>query len=256
MRKSSVMQSRFVIGLILLAISWDNFAAAEYRSTRFNSGEQQVALIELYTSEGCSSCPPADRWLSSLKSDPGLWRDFAPIAFHVDYWDYIGWKDRFARAKFSQRQRRYAEEGGARTVYTPGFFMNGKEWPGWFRDKQLDIEKIRVGELNVWLEGDLIAARFGVDDTDHGELSIHVAVLGLNLESRVNAGENDGRTLRHDFVALSVVTVALQPVEGGYEAILQLPDIRNGPQSQALVAWVSEAGRQAPIQAVGGFLPN
>ena len=57
----------------------------------FSSGEQHVALIELFTSEGCSSCPPADHWLSALKSEPGLWKDFVPVAFHVDYWDDIGW---------------------------------------------------------------------------------------------------------------------------------------------------------------------
>lgn len=72
------------------------------------SGEERVRVIELFTSEGCSSCPPADAWLSGLMDDPGLWNSLIPVAFHVDYWDHIGWKDRFSDAAFTERQRRYA----------------------------------------------------------------------------------------------------------------------------------------------------
>src|SRR5688572_1610666 len=95
---------------------------------RLQSPAQQVHLLELYTSEGCSSCPPADRWLSDLKDDPGLWKNFVPVAFHVDYWDHLGWKDKFARAAHTSRQRRYADEWGANTVYTPGLVLDGAEW--------------------------------------------------------------------------------------------------------------------------------
>ena len=75
----------------------------------FTSGEQQVSLIELYTSEGCSSCPPADRFVRSLGKQDGLFSAFIPLAFHVDYWDYIGWADPYASPAFSERQRRYAQ---------------------------------------------------------------------------------------------------------------------------------------------------
>src|SRR5437867_10582189 len=74
----------------------------------FQSQQNRTALLELYTSEGCSSCPPAEAWLSKLKDAPGLWRDFVPIAFHVDYWDSLGWKDPFAIKAYSERQRDYA----------------------------------------------------------------------------------------------------------------------------------------------------
>jgi hypothetical protein len=86
---------------------------------RFQSSAKQVALIELYTSEGCSSCPPAEAWLSQLKADPGLWTSFVPIAFHVDYWDNLGWRDRFAAEKFTARQRAYAVEWSGDSLYTP-----------------------------------------------------------------------------------------------------------------------------------------
>src|SRR6266436_651609 len=75
---------------------------------RFQSNAKQTALIELYTSEGCSSCPPAEAWLSQLKADPRLWKDFVPLAFHVDYWDYLGWRDPFASKEWTARQYRYS----------------------------------------------------------------------------------------------------------------------------------------------------
>ena len=92
----------------------------------FQSGELQTTFIELYTSEGCSSCPPADRWLSQLKDDPTLWQDKVPIAFHVDYWDYIGWKDSLALPGNTQRQGQYKAENKIGFVYTPGFVINGQ----------------------------------------------------------------------------------------------------------------------------------
>src|SRR5213083_577539 len=97
----------------------------------FQSSGKQTALIELYTSEGCSSCPPAETWLSRLKESPGLWKDFVPVAFHVDYWDYLGWRDPWAAKEFSDRQRAYARSWRGGAVYTPGFVLNGKEWRDW-----------------------------------------------------------------------------------------------------------------------------
>ena len=120
------------------------------KAQTFESGNKPVSLIELYTSQGCSSCPPADRWLSSLNDDENLWSKFVPMAFHVDYWDYIGWKDPFASKEYSQRQRRYAGEYGESTVYTPGVRKNGAEWRLWrfFGDPEskqdIDSGNIRI----------------------------------------------------------------------------------------------------------------
>ena len=97
---------------------------------RFGSGPQQTALIELYTSEGCSSCPPAEAWLSRLKDNPGLWKQFVPIAFHVDYWDRLGWRDRFSSQRWTERQRRYASLWESESVYTPAVVVNGREQRG------------------------------------------------------------------------------------------------------------------------------
>src|SRR3989442_5219435 len=93
----------------------------------FTSGNERVSLVELFTSEGCSSCPPADSWLSGLCEDAGLWKRFVPVAFHVDYWDGLGWKDRWASPEFSTRQRTYAAAWRSGSVYTPGVDLNGQE---------------------------------------------------------------------------------------------------------------------------------
>ena len=117
-----------VLGLCVSLVMSTHAMQSHAASLSVKSPATQVDLIELYTSEGCSSCPPADRWVSSLQNEPGLWRDFIPVAFHVDYWDYIGWPDRFASPAFTARQYVYAQQQSMRTVYTPGFFNNGKEW--------------------------------------------------------------------------------------------------------------------------------
>src|SRR5260370_30783575 len=93
----------------------------------FESPERQTVLLELFTSEGCSSCPPAESWLSQLKQKPGLWSDFVPVAFHFDYWDYLGWRDRWASQQFSDRQRGYASSCSNHSVYTPRFVLHGNE---------------------------------------------------------------------------------------------------------------------------------
>jgi hypothetical protein len=80
-----------------------------------------VVVVELYTSQGCSSCPPADEFLAELARDPMV----IPLALHVDYWDYIGWADSFADPKFTARQKAYARANGSRTIYTPQMIVGG-----------------------------------------------------------------------------------------------------------------------------------
>ena len=94
----------------------------------FQSGPAATALIELYTSEGCSSCPPAERWLSELKTDKALWTAFVPVAFHITYWDDLGWPDAYAKPAFTQRQRDYASAWNSPSIYTPEFVYQGREW--------------------------------------------------------------------------------------------------------------------------------
>ena len=247
------MHARYILFLFVLAAAQLTAAPAP-TAIEFDSGSHRVALIELYTSEGCSSCPPADRWLSRLDGDGGLWRDYVPVAFHVDYWDYIGWQDRFASADFSARQRRYAAEGGVRVVYTPGVFLDGKEWRGWQRGYAPTTRRGRAGDLSVTVDGDRVTVHF--DGPGDDRLLVHVALLGMRLETEVRAGENRGRRLRHDFVALDVESAPLAGTTGDFAATLPMPASDIDAPETALVAWVSTARAQAPLQAVGGRLPN
>src|SRR5882762_404748 len=119
----SCMRLFSLLGLALLVSARGN--AGEQH---FSSGPARCSLIELYTSEGCSSCPPAERWLDALREDTGLWRDFVPVEFHVNYWDRLGWPDRFATHEFTQREYAYASAWGSGSVYTPCFVRDGAEW--------------------------------------------------------------------------------------------------------------------------------
>src|SRR5262249_36121801 len=115
----------------------------------FQSGETQTTLLELFTSEGCSSCPPAEKWISNLRSNPDLWKKVVPVAFHVDYWDHLGWRDPFSKQEFTERQRSYAATWGGDSIYTPGFVVNGREWRGWFGGPSLPAAPEKVGVLRV-----------------------------------------------------------------------------------------------------------
>ena len=136
-------------------------ANAEASAKTIQSTAKQVALIELYTSEGCSSCPPADKWLTSLKSSPDLWTQWVPVAFQVDYWNYLGWDDAFAKPAFSNRQRLYNRQQSIST-YTPGFIVDGREWRGWFRGKSLEGAKFsdEPGVLKATIEGEQVSVEF------------------------------------------------------------------------------------------------
>jgi hypothetical protein len=220
-----------------------------------DSGADLVQLVELYTSEGCSSCPPADRWLADRKHSTGLWRRFVPVAFHVDYWDYIGWTDRFASPLYGLRQQRHVRAGGLGQVYTPAFVVHGEEWRGWFRHREIAAaEHDSPGPLVLEII-DRARARvtFRPRRPATVELYATVAVLGFDLFTEIEAGENRGRRLNHDFVVLGTREVPM-PGEGGrYAADLELPEPAAPAGRYAYVAWVSAGDAPAPLQAVGGW---
>jgi hypothetical protein len=175
------------------------------------SGAQTAALVELYTSEGCSSCPPADRWLSTFSRVVGN-GDVVPVAFHVNYWDYMGWKDVFADARYTERQRDRAAAAGARQVYTPQVVVGGRDFPGWrsAQSAAKAFDAIRAKLAPVVID---LAARIAPDGSLTAEveasakaslarsnLALITVVTQNGLASRVTAGENRGEKLQHDFV--------------------------------------------------------
>jgi hypothetical protein len=168
----------------------------------FESGPKKVQLPELFTSEGCSSCPPAEASLSRLVNDARLWREFVPVAFHVDYWDRLGWRDPFASVDWTKRQQTYAENWQAEIVYTPAFVLNGREW----RNANVPSATELPGVLKIEMRGDnIVDVNFAPANGTSGEFEVYLARLGFGINVNVRAGENNGRSLRHDFVVLSLV---------------------------------------------------
>ncbi|HSH97019.1 MAG: DUF1223 domain-containing protein [Methylophilaceae bacterium] len=176
------------------------------------SGKEHVPLLELYTSEGCSSCPPAEQWLSSINSAGYSLDKVVPLAFHVDYWDYIGWKDRFAKAEYSARQNEVASMGNSRFVYTPQVVFNGSDFRGWQQNSRfnqsindqlkqparanlsLNIEPNASGDLSLKVSAQTLQAN------DSKNADVFIAIYENKLSSQVNAGENSGQKLDHDYV--------------------------------------------------------
>ena len=235
--------------------AWSRQPGSTPPATTFESGDTQSSLIELFTSEGCSSCPPAEKWLSALKSNPDLWKKTVPVAFHVDYWDRLGWRDRFAKPEFTARQQRYAAIWGGDSVYTPGFVVNGKEWRDWFGGNSIPASSTRVGVLRVSLgDGEELTATFVPDTTRQRALALNVALLGNDLESDVKRGENSGRKLRHDFVVLQLAKSEMTNQGNLWTGTVLLSSNAGTDKATALAAWVKSGETAPPIQATGGWL--
>jgi hypothetical protein len=213
------------------------------------SAAEQSILIELYTSEGCNSCPPAERYLNSYTDHEDLWSKYIPVAFHVDYWNDLGWKDRFSSAQYSQRQRRYATVKRQRTVYTPAFMVNGENWRPGFYNAGIDVKQSKVGALKLVIENGQVQGHFMALGGATEPAVLNLALLGMKLESRISAGENRGKHARHEFVVLS----HQQYSSSSNQWRVPLPAYQGDEaMSFALVGWVSRPGDPSPVQAVGG----
>jgi hypothetical protein len=213
----------------------------------FSSGENRVHLLELYSAEGCSSCPPAEAWLGELRDAPGLWRDFVPVSFHVDYWDRLGWRDRFANKAYTARQYAYADRWHSENVYTPEFVLDGAEWRT-RSNSGLIFPAEKAGVLSV------VCANNGtcqITFAASSDYEAHAALLGGGITSTVRAGENRGQTLRHEFVTLALKSALLN--HGSIE--LKLPRVADaGITRHALAVWITKRSELAPVQATGGWL--
>lgn len=215
----------------------------------------RVHLLELYTSEGCDSCPPAERWLSGFTDDRRLWREFVPVAFHVDYWDDLGWKDSFDSHAYTLRQQDIAARAGDSVVYTPQFVLDGADWRNWFNHRPLSLpDPVRAGALSLSADGRSVRVHFAPDARTAQHLEAHVVLLAFGVNVHVGAGENAGAALSHDFLVVGHGQAALDPEGGGYGAAVLLAPASVKASRYALAAWVSQVGDPEPLQAVGGWL--
>jgi hypothetical protein len=263
--------SNWQLAVALLAVTGNVGAAAA--SCRAVSPAHTVALVELYTSQGCSSCPPADQWLSQLSSRQ-LQSNAVPLALHIGYWDYIGWKDPFARKEFNNRQQQLAARNGSDRVYTPEVFVGGAELADWNRPSHFTAALAAVNSqparANIELQAQWVAAAASHDTTAQrlavqvrwsAEPSVKDAQLLLAVKRNgyvtdVRAGENRGERLRNDHVVrawggpfdltrqplMTELAVPVAPGDATLVAIAQ--DGRSGAVLQALELGLAACGAE------------
>jgi hypothetical protein len=234
--------------LATVAAALSSAQAASTAPCEVRAGVKPPVVVELYTSEGCSSCPPADRWLSTLNDQPNI----LPLAFHVNYWDRLGWQDRFATPATTQRQHQVRDVLNGQYVYTPQVVLNGQDHKGWFRQSPAALNQAATSAtqmtptLKLSREGNKVTADVGAA-TGAASLAGYWAVLQDGLTSKVTRGENAGETLTHDHVVSLYQPVAAWTAQHPQQLQLNLPV---GPQFDALrVAFVvTKANLVQPVQ--------
>ncbi|MBC7500508.1 MAG: DUF1223 domain-containing protein [Herminiimonas sp.] len=199
--------NRLILSTVVAAIAAAPLSPVLAAACSKQSPAHTVALLELYTSEGCSSCQAADRFVSGLLK-PGMTLDqVVPLSLHVDYWDYIGWKDVYARAAFTERQRWLSALAGSRTIYTPEVFVGGRESRDWAARSGVMAAVRRTNDRPAQAD---VAITLGTPTTAGLPVEINaraaqsgnlfIALYENGLVSKVAAGENSGTELRHDHV--------------------------------------------------------
>ena len=215
---------------------------AHAQACRAESGAQVPVVVELYTSEGCNSCPPADRWLSSLKDKPGV----LAAAFHVDYWDRLGWKDRFGDPRHSARQAQQQAAAGARFSYTPQVVVNGRDWRRW-PDLPPPASNA-TARLSMQRVGEQVELQVQPLHDTRARWALWWAVLEDGHTSEVKAGENHGVTLRHDHVVRLDGRVA--PFTGAWMRRIDAPLRGEGGRIPRVIAVLTDAATGATVQAL------
>lgn len=208
------------------------------------SGTAMPTVVELYTSEGCNSCPAADKWLASLKDKPGVVR----LAFHVDYWDRLGWKDRFADPAYTRRQHEVMRDSGARFVYTPQVIVNGADYRGWPALPGGNAPSATVS-ITLTRDGGAYVAQLVRGSGAPQRLAAYWAVTEDGHVSNVKAGENRGATLHHDAVVRDYLAV---PAVGATAPLRFEPrPVQGKAGDRHVLLVITDADSGKPVQAVG-----
>ncbi len=252
------MNSRAFAICAIVAVSSTALPATSFAACETRSGPKTAALVELYTSEGCSSCPPADRQLSRLREALDPTAEVIPLALHVGYWDYIGWKDPYAQAAFGERHRWLVHVNRHQTVYTPHFFVGGTE-----RSLSADALREEVRRLNarpaeaeirvqasVAPSGALTLSADATARVGANPAALYVAITESGLVSKVTRGENAGVTLAHDHVVREWIgPIRLSGGAARVQRDIALPTAWNRAQLE-LVAFVEDERTGSVLQAV------
>ena len=226
----------YLCAALILIVTGAGFAFTQFRDAPAETPASGVALIELYTSEGCSSCPPADMLAARIQRE---YRDRQVyiLAYHVDYWNRLGWKDAFSSPDYSARQRKYA--GYLHTtdgVYTPQAIVNGKtqfvgsDQPAMYRAVN---EALRPGGRTTLTLDHLISDKaqarlqYHISGTIAKNTLLMLALVQKHAETKVKAGENAGRTLAHINIVRKLQTIPLGDIPDG-AVMLKLPQTVTG----------------------------
>ncbi len=205
-----------------------------------------VTVLELFTSQGCSSCPPANRFVRELSKVD----DVLALSYSVDYWDYLGWKDTFGKPEFSARQRTYGKQFGGK-VYTPQMVVNGAVHSARFSDRKVRAQKLEnVPEILIKAEGDDLNIQVLASQVSKKPLSIMAVRYRPGIQSvPVKRGENRGRTLTLANVVQACTEIGIIKTAGDFNKTL--PELADG---EALVVLVQD-GKGGPILGAANYTP-
>lgn len=237
------LSKRLAALLLACGLSAAHAALAAPAACNAMSGVTVPTVVELYTSEGCNSCPPADKWLSSLKDQPGV----VSLAFHVDYWDRLGWKDRFADPAYTTRQNDVSARGGAKFIYTPQIVVDGADYRGW-PGLPRGASRPATVQLTLTRDGPAYVAQLVRGPGAPMRLAAFWVVTEDGHVSNVKAGENSGVTLRHDAVVRDYRAVASV---GDAPLRFEPRPIAEPSATRRVQLVVTDASTGKPVQTVG-----
>ncbi|MDD0854028.1 DUF1223 domain-containing protein [Halobacteriovorax sp. GB3] len=214
---------------------------------KLNSKANKKYLLELYTSESCSSCPAAEKWLNSFRESDLLWKKVIPLEFHVDYWNHLNWKDPFSKRVFTQRQYNYNKvlKSG---VYTPQIISNGNNNRYWrFRKPRFDEED---SSYVLIVDFDEVKGVAKVQINKGEDLTCYGALMKNTEVRNITSGENSGRKLIHEFVVINLRSSKMESDRSLNTCQLQF-DKKTLEKSKSFAFWVSDSKTLKVLQAVG-----
>jgi hypothetical protein len=206
---------RWIPSLLLLIIVAAVYALERQAAVPSTNVGNQPVLVELFTSQGCSSCPPADELLRRIARDPNLRGRAVPLAFHVDYWDHLGWRDPFSARQWTQRQGDYVRALRLDSAYTPQVVINGtRQMVGSsaqqiYRAIEEESKRAAEGSVSLRAEGDQVIVRA----TAPADAEVMVAVFENGATTKVLSGENGGRTIANDAIVRQLIRVGKGTLE-------------------------------------------
>jgi hypothetical protein len=227
------------------------FSARTYAALHVKTTEDQVNLLELFSSEGCSNCASSEKWLTALRGRSGLWKTFVPVEFHIDAKNLLGWTDPFTQKQLPLRKLAYAQEWGVTSNFFPLLVLNGAEWNQRRPISEIQEKKgTKVGVLSVDEIGDY---EFELNFRAVSRAPQWIAFAALLGNGLADKGKNQP----HDFVALQISSQMMEKRHDMFWALLQLSryDLTT-VKSLSVAFWVSQINEMRPEQAIGTDLPK